>query len=467
MGKECGSCGVVKELGGYTSVQWRLGAGRRCKRCFQAAMPLTPKAEEISRMLPGAVEGGYGLDKENKDDDEDPAGLLVEDVTTLKRGTKEAEEAAADALEPVAAFEAADDGFVEAAAYGGPKPGYYFGRAGGRLGYHVDPHQASRPPPPPGDAAVAAAPAAPEKNTHKKAAAVDDVLVSAELVEEDDLPGGLSPEEAAEALLDACLNGDKGALRRVWKAAGRRGRGSRLWPDAVTKALQAAVALGHASTVRVLHELGADLRAEGATGMTALQLACFKGADKVVRVLAELDPPVDEDLWTDVARLVGAPLHIAAFYGHRDACEALLDAGHAVDKLNYRGRTPLFLAATQGHAKALALLVERKACINGATRSFNKKQSPLYIACQHNHVEVVHTLVAYGADLSEFPLEDEELGRKENQNECGKFIKTVVNHGGWKAYQDWIYRNRPRPGVEIKTRESTKLNPPKNFRNMG
>ncbi|KAH8063103.1 glycosyl transferase [Aureococcus anophagefferens] len=413
MGKECGSCGVVKELGGYTSVQWRLGAGRRCKRCFQAAMPLTPKAEEISRMLPGAVEGGYGLDKENKDDDEDPAGLLVED--------------------------AADDGFVEAAAYGGPKPGYYFGRAGGRLGYHVDPHQASRPPPPPGDAAVAAAPAEPEKNTHKKAAAVDDVLVSAELVEEDDLPGGLSPEEAAEALLDACLNGDKGALRRVWKAAGRRGRGSRLWPDAVTKALQAAVALGHASTVRVLHELGADLRAEGATGMTALQLACFKGADKVVRVLAELDPPVDEDLWTDVARLVGAPLHIAAFYGHRD-----------------------------GHAKALALLVERKACINGATRSFNKKQSPLYIACQHNHVEVVHTLVAYGADLSEFPLEDEELGRKENQNECGKFIKTVVNHGGWKAYQDWIYRNRPRPGVEIKTRESTKLNlPKKNFRNMG
>ena len=75
--------------------------------------------------------------------------------------------------------------------------------------------------------------------------------------------------------------------------------------------------------------------------------------------------------------------------------------------------------------------------------------------------------MAYGADLSEFPLEDEELGRKENQNECGKFIKTVVNHGGWKAYQDWIYRNRPRPGVEIKTRESTKLNLPKNFRNMG
>ena len=66
---------------------------------------------------------------------------------------------------------------------------------------------------------VAAAPAEPEKKTHEKAAAVDDVLVSAELVEEDDLPGGLSPEEAAEALLDACLNGDKGALRRVWKAA--------------------------------------------------------------------------------------------------------------------------------------------------------------------------------------------------------------------------------------------------------
>ena len=46
-------------------------------------------------------------------------------------------------------------------------------------------------------------------------------------------------------------------------------------------------------------------------------------------------------------------------------------------------------------------------------------------------------------------------------------MRTVRNSGGWDAYNDYINRNRRRPGVEIKRVESNKLNLPKNFKNMG
>lgn len=49
------------------------------------------------------------------------------------------------------------------------------------------------------------------------------------------------------------------------------------------------------------------------------------------------------------------PLHYAAFEGHIDVCEALLEAGAKVDETDNDGKGPLMLAAQEGHT----VLVER------------------------------------------------------------------------------------------------------------
>ena len=231
-------------------------------------------------------------------------------------------------------------------------------------------------------------------------------------------------------------------------------------------AVQAEVTRGHASTVRVFHENGADLDAElGETGMTAMQLACFRGRAKVVRVLAALSD-VNAECWTEVAKLVGTPLHIAAFYGHADACEALVAAGHRVDARNFRSRTPLFAAATAGHVDALKVLIDAKANIASATYSLNATQSPLYIAARLGYLDVVHVLVANNCKVSDFPRPDDETGFAGVDNKCGEFIINIADYGGWQAYCAKLARDRPQPGVEKHSQLTGKLNLPKDFKTM-
>lgn len=203
--------------------------------------------------------------------------------------------------------------------------------------------------------------------------------------------------------------------------------------------------------------------------MTPLQLACFKGRAKVIKVLADFGD-VNEECWTEVAKLVGTPLHIAAFYGHAATCQALIDGGHRVDARNFRGRTPVWSAATNGHAAALKVLVEAKACIAAASLcAHNKTQTPLYIAAQRGFLDVVHVLVTNGdTQIFQFPYEaDDETGYAGCKNECGEFIRKIRDHGGWPAYCERIQRDRPKPGVETHRVPTNKLSLPKDFKNMG
>lgn len=43
------------------------------------------------------------------------------------------------------------------------------------------------------------------------------------------------------------------------------------------------------------------------------------------------------------------PLHYAAFEGHQDVCEALLEAGARIEETDNEGKAPLVLAAQGGH----------------------------------------------------------------------------------------------------------------------
>jgi len=93
------------------------------------------------------------------------------------------------------------------------------------------------------------------------------------------------------------------------------------------------------------------------------------------------------------------PLHWLLAYpdADDDLLELLLDAGALLDAQNYRGETPLFLAAARDLPNRLEFLLDNGADpsladIDGAT--------PLHHAAAHGHLAAVELLLRFGAHLN-------------------------------------------------------------------
>ena len=69
---------------------------------------------------------------------------------------------------------------------------------------------------------------------------------------------------------------------------------------------------------------------------------------------AELDKGVDVDTKDDMGM---TPLHVAAWYGHKEIAELLIDAGADANATTYWGSTPLHVAAQDGHKEIAELLI--------------------------------------------------------------------------------------------------------------
>ncbi|CAM9370555.1 unnamed protein product, partial [Sphacelaria rigidula] len=101
----------------------------------------------------------------------------------------------------------------------------------------------------------------------------------------------------------------------------------------------------------------------------------------------------------DVERLGKTPLHYAASNGRLEAARVLLEAGAVVGHDGNEGKeSPLFEAATGGHAEVVGLLLEQlgledvEACaLSGRT--------PLSVAVERGHVDVVDKLIEKGANI--------------------------------------------------------------------
>ena len=124
--------------------------------------------------------------------------------------------------------------------------------------------------------------------------------------------------------------------------------------------------------------------------MTASGNGKVEEVRKLVSIgLVDIDYVDDKHGWT--------PLHSAAFHGHKDVVQLLLDRGSDPNKANVGGQTPLHYAAMKGHKDVVQLLLDRGADPNKANEG---GWTPLHEAAQNGHTVVLQLLLDRGADLN-------------------------------------------------------------------
>jgi ankyrin repeat protein len=144
---------------------------------------------------------------------------------------------------------------------------------------------------------------------------------------------------------------------------------------------------------------------------TALFQASQKGHTDVVKVLTEANANVDLGDIDDTS----TPLFMAVQNGHTDVVKMLVRAHADVNQARATdGSTPLFMAAQDGYIDIVEVLLAAHADVNkarttdaqrgnagaapGSPRLVEEGATPLHVAAQNSHVDVIKMLLAAGAD---------------------------------------------------------------------
>ena len=153
------------------------------------------------------------------------------------------------------------------------------------------------------------------------------------------------------------------------------------------------------------------------TGETPIMAALYRGHHRVVDLIVESGADLDLFASAALGRLDGVrkevesapaavnsfaydgwtPLHLAAFFGHREAVEWLLDHGASIgaQSRNSLRNTPLHAALAGGHEGAALLLIDRGAPVDAKDAG---RHTPLHIAAESGLLAPVRALLERGAD---------------------------------------------------------------------
>jgi ankyrin repeat protein len=155
------------------------------------------------------------------------------------------------------------------------------------------------------------------------------------------------------------------------------------------------------------------------SGQSALLLAKYYRQETVADYLLSLNPKLDvfnaaaagrissvmQQIDNDPALLEShssdgwTPLHLAAFFGHFELADALLDRGASVNvrSTNPMKNTPLHAAAAGGRTDIVELLLKRGADVNATQEG---GWTALHSAAQAGNRAMVEVLIANGANLN-------------------------------------------------------------------
>jgi uncharacterized protein len=192
--------------------------------------------------------------------------------------------------------------------------------------------------------------------------------------------------------------------------------------------IEAAKAGDQARVRQILADSPAAAAARNEAGESALMSALYRGhralADEIADALMSSGQPPDVFAAAALGRTAAldaaltqegavnsraydgwTPLHLAAFFGQRDAAERLLAAGASIDAVstNSLANTPLHAATAGGRTDVALLLIERGADVDAKDAG---RHTPLHIAAENGDVPVVTALLARGGDPHAVDAED-------------------------------------------------------------
>lgn len=164
---------------------------------------------------------------------------------------------------------------------------------------------------------------------------------------------------------------------------------------------------GFGEVAGLLLERGADPGHRDHDGMTPLLLAAYEGHEDVVELLLEAGADVDETAGADGSVSAAAavtPLLAAAAMGHMNTVSKLLFWGAAVDAIDCEGRTALCLAAARGSLEVVRALLDRGLDEN---HKDDLGWTPLHAAACEGHRNVCAALTDKGsmARIGEMDIE--------------------------------------------------------------
>jgi len=187
-----------------------------------------------------------------------------------------------------------------------------------------------------------------------------------------------------------------------------------------------AVMRGEKDTVRTLLKQKVDVNAPQGDGSTALHWAAYRDDLDTAKLLVAAGADVKAK--TRVGDLT--PLLVAAKNGSAVMIQLLLDAKSDVNYANDNGTTTLMLAASSGSADAVKLLLDRGANVNA--KDITNGQTALMFAAAQGRAEAIKLMVARGADMKAVTKVSPIISLAERfKNFKGdKGTRTVTGEGG-------------------------------------
>ncbi len=218
----------------------------------------------------------------------------------------------------------------------------------------------------------------------------------------------------------------------------------------MSELIEAAKAGDAARARHILAASPAAASVRNETGETPVMAALYRGhhalAEEIADAIVRSDSPLDVfaaaalgraaalDAALDTPGAVNSyaydgwtPLHLAAFFGRREAAERLLAAGAALNAKsnNSMGNTPLHAAVAGGRTDVALLLIQRGAEVNAPDSG---RHTPLHIAAENGDAAVVEALLTRGADPHAVDAEDKTpLSRAAARNHAA--VVDLINTG--------------------------------------
>ena len=193
--------------------------------------------------------------------------------------------------------------------------------------------------------------------------------------------------------------------------------------------LHYALVLRREDFVESLLQYGATANITDEKGRLPLLIACRRGlADSVSNLLqagADSNTALNEQNWS--------PLHVAAYYGHLDTVDVIMQlCPHLLNKVTSRDTkyTALHLATQQQHPDVVEYLLRSGSAVD--PRCNPSGHTPLHLASIKGAKNIIELLVSFNADVSltEFGVTRRtalQLARDSMNNDCIAFLIDVEN----------------------------------------